>query len=187
MKLGKDDFSPLAWPIAIFLGAIVFALAVPIAAEQFLHNKVMDASGAEKALAEANDRIREAKRDRENQSSYQASYGRLVDRGVIGDFQRLDLVEQLKKIDFDMQYSISPQQKIPASEFFALEVNRAIFRLNLLHEGKLLDFLDALEAQTKGIPLVEGCGIERIGMAGGNEPHLKAVCTVSWVTLESLK
>ncbi|MBY0578770.1 MAG: hypothetical protein K2P57_06965 [Burkholderiales bacterium] len=190
MKLTKEDFPSLAWPLACFLGSVAFAVAAPMAAQKFLQKMVVEESGAEKALSVAGNRIREAKRDRDNLSSYQAAYRGLVKRGMVGDFQRLDLIEQLEKIGsslFDMQYSISPRQKIPVSDSFELNVNRAVFQLSLLHEGRLLDFFDVLEAQTRGLPLIEGCGIERIGTSTGYEAHLKAVCTVSWVTLESLK
>ncbi|HQT26697.1 MAG TPA: hypothetical protein PLK99_08910, partial [Burkholderiales bacterium] len=104
----------------------------------------------------------------------------------------LDLVEHLDEAGssvFNMQYSVSPQEKIPGSGPYSLNVNRATVNLDLLHEGRLLDFLDKLEAETKGLYLVEGCSVERIAgeSAIGFEPHLKAGCTLIWVTLEAVK
>lgn len=190
MKLDRDDLTGFAWPLAIFLCALAFAVSVPIVGQRFLQKMLVEESKAEKALAAANDRVREAQRDRENLSSYQAAYGALLQRGIVGEFKRLDLIEQLEKIGsgfFEMQYSISPQRTLPASGSFALNVNSAVFRLGLLHEGRLLDFFDVLGAQTKGIPLVEGCALERIDAAVGNAAHLQSVCTVSWVTFGAVK
>jgi hypothetical protein len=76
---------------------------------------------------------------------------------------------------------------VRASGQFLLHLDQANFQLSLIHEGKLLDFLDFLQAQKNGIPLFAGCGIERISSHPVLEPNLKAGCTVIWMTLEDEK
>lgn len=192
MIFTREDVPRLARPIAVFFGALVLATGAPVIGQSLLKKMGREDAAAEKALSRANDGIRQAKREQENLNSYRASYGRLVKMGFIGSFRRIDLIEHLEKTEsslFDMQYSISPRQQFPVSDFFALSVDRVVFQLSLLHEGRLLDFIDSLEAGSNGIPLVAGCNVERIREAAGMgyEPHLKAGCTVIWATLEGLK
>ena len=192
MKFTREDLPRLARPIAALAGALVLSTAAPVIGQGLLQKMDREDAAAEKALSRANDRIRQAKREQENLNSYRASYGRLVKLGFVGSFRRIDLIEHLEKTEsalFDMQYSISPRQKFPVSDFFALSADRVVFQLSLLHEGRLLDFIDSLEAGSNGIPLVAGCNIERIreAVGMGYEPHLKAGCTVIWATLEGVK
>lgn len=192
MKFIREDLPRLARPIAVFVGALVLATAAPVIGQGLLKKMDAEDSAAEKSLSLANERVRQARREQENLGSYRASYGNLVKMGFIGSFRRIDLVERLEETEsslFDMQYSISPRQKVPASDFFALSVDRVVFQLSLLHEGRLLDFIGSLETGSNGISLVAGCNTERIREASGMsyEPHLKAGCTVIWATLEGLK
>ena len=192
MIFTREDVPRLARTIAVFFGVLVLATGAPVIGQSLLKKMGREDAAAEKALSLANDGIRQAKREQENLNSYRASYGRLVKMGFIGSFRRIDLIEHLEKTEsslFDMQYSISPRQQFPVSDFFALSVDRVVFQLSLLHEGRLLDFIDSLEAGSNGIPLVAGCNVERIREAAGMgyEPHLKAGCTVIWATLEGLK
>lgn len=192
MILKREDLPELAGPMVIFLCASFVALAVPIMSKHYLQETILEEARAEKALFDANESVRKAKEEAESLAAFEASYGALVKRGGIGDFGRLDFIENLDEAGsrlFDMQYSVSPRKHVPTSGFFSLNVNRVVLSLAVLHEVRLLDFLDTLAAKTKGIPLVEGCSMER--MAGVStvafEPHLKAECTEMWVTLEAVK
>ncbi len=192
MKFTRKDLPRLARPMSAFFGALALATAALVIGQGLLKKMDREEAAAEKALSRANDGIRQAKREQENLGSYREAYGRLAKVGFIGSFRRIDLIEKLEETEssrFDMQYSISPVQQFPMSDFFALSVDRVVFQLSLLHEGRLLDFIDSLEAGSNGIPLVAGCNVERIREAAGMsyEPHLKAGCTVIWATLEGLK
>lgn len=192
MKPVREDFPLLAKPLVFLLMAAFWAVTAPIMGQRFLHRMNEEESSAEKALSRANDMIRQVARELAHLDAYRKSYARLVEEGAFGDFRRIDLVEHMEKSGphlFDLQYSISPRQKMQASDLFALSVNRAVFRLNLLHEGGVLDFLGSLDALKSGIPLVAGCAVERVADAGRltDEPHLRAECTVIWVTMAGLK
>ncbi len=192
MILKREDFPSIAFSLALLLSAVSASFALPFISQRFLQRMVLEEARSEKALLDANEKIREAARERESISIFKAAYGRLVTRGVIGNFERLDLVEHLDEAGssvFSMQYSVSPQEKIPEPGFYSIDVNRATVNLDVLHEGKLLDFLDALEAKSRGLFLVEGCAMERIEgeSAISFAPHLKAGCSLMWVTLEAVK
>lgn len=184
----RDDFRRIASAFAVFVGAVAVAGALLIAGQRFLQKAILEESGAERVLDDARERVSRAKREQENLGKYQAAYRDLVKNRIVGEFNRLDLIEYLDEIGsahFDMQYSISPQQEIRAPEFFTLQTDRVALHLSLLHEGRLLEFFDELKA--KGLPVVEGCSIERMTEADNlnYEPHLRVSCTVTWVTLKA--
>ncbi len=188
MKLGKSDFPLLGKPLLLLVFAILFALTLSILGRSYLGKMEGKAYSAEKSLLLAEDKIRQARR--ESSAVPQAAYARMEESGAFREFKRIDLVEQLEKAEpmlFDLQYSLFPRQKVRTSGHFMLNLNRVNFQLSLLHEGKLLDFLDFLEAQKNGVPLFAGCGIERLSTRPALEPNLKAECTVIWMTLEDEK
>ncbi len=192
MILKKGDLPGLVRPLVVFFGAAALAFFLPFMSQRFLQKSVLEENRAEKAYFESSERISEARRERQSLAKYRAAYEDLLRRGAFGDFERIDLVEQLDQAGsflFDLTYSVSPQQKIKGSDAYSLNVNRVLLNLELLHEGRLLDFFDMIEARTKGIPLVEGCDVERITGTPSIafEPHLKAECIVTWVTLEAEK
>jgi hypothetical protein len=59
-------------------------------------------------------------------------------------------------------------------------------RLDLLHEGDLLRFFQALHAQKVGRFTVNSCSLSRLPVASAvpvNQPTLKAECEVAWITI----
>lgn len=187
MKLKKSDLPLLGKSLAFLVFAMLLSLTSSILARQFLRKMEDKAHASEKSLVMMEDRIRQARQG--GMGASRAAYTKLSERGAFREFKRIDLVEHLERIGpmlRDLQYSIFPRQTISTSGL-AMNLNRAHFQMSLLHEGKLLDFLDALESQKNGIPLIAGCGIERISDHPAFESNLKAECTVIWMTLEEEK
>ena len=187
MKIGKKDLPRLFMPAALVVLSLVFAFFLPAAANRFRERMAREKTGSEEALATARDKVAEGIRDRQNLGIYQAAYRNLEHQGVIGNFSRMELVENLGKSGMDMQYSILPQFSVPVAEFFRMKVDRVEIRGQVLHEEKLIDLLTQIGSATHGLPLVEGCSLSRIEGASGGEPRLQASCAVSWITLEPLK
>ena len=192
MILRKTDWPRLLWPFFVLILAAVLSFALPFMSHRVLDRMILEESAAQKALFDADERITEAKRARQSMATYMAAYQDLQRRGVFEEFKRIDLLEEISDAGnalFSMTYSISPQQKIKSSYPFVLDANRVQLDLGLLHEGRLIDFFDSIRTRTKGIPLAEGCDLERIEGGGelAYEPHLEAKCTVVWITLEDLK
>jgi len=56
---------------------------------------------------------------------------------------------------------------------------------SLLHEGQLLNFLDTLSKEAKGMYLLESCTLTRNDFVRQLRfiPNLQAKCTLGWITL----
>jgi hypothetical protein len=55
-----------------------------------------------------------------------------------------------------------------------------------LHEGDLLDFIDALSQSRQGFYPVDRCVIRRLETKGEDavQPRVEAECTLEWITLK---
>lgn len=188
MKLSASDLHRVGKQLIFLVFAILFALTLSMLGRDYLKKMEEKEHAAKKSLYLVQDKVRQARQ--ENSQVPQAAYASIVARGAFREFKRIDLVEHLESAEpmlFDLQYSLLPRRKVSASGHLLLHLNRAHFQLSLLHEGRLLDFLDFLKTQKSGIPLFSGCGIERRSIRPALGPNLKAECTVIWVTLEDEK
>ncbi len=121
-------------------------------------------------------------------------YAELVDRGFVGPEARLEWIEALRlaaraATAFAVDYQIDRQ--VEATDLTAgqnrFEVHRSDMRvrLPLLHEGRLLAVLDALENSKSGLAELRGCTLtpsyKDRPVAGA--ANVQAECTLSWYTL----
>jgi len=203
MKLSPPD-----WP-HIKLGAITFLLtlllggAIVVGSEDFLLQAHANQHAAQQQLNAARSNLSGAREDRENMQTYMAEYSALLNRNITHSNQRLDWIEGLEKIRQqyhvpDFKYAISPQQDFtPISPLesgnFLLKLSKMTLDFDLLHEGQLINFFNALHSQVKGRFILEQCTLERTGTAtvnslsanAGSTTQLKASCTGGWLALQN--
>ena len=114
-------------------------------------------------------------------------YRKLLDRGVIGDEQRLDWVDRIGEIKtarklFDVRYSIEAQRPVDYPglagggdvEFMASPMK---LDMSLLHEEDLFRFLDDLRRALSAHVVVKSCSLQRSERAAsdrGLAPRLQA-------------
>lgn len=194
MNFSSSDFVHIRASLITFLAV----LAIGGSAVYFTQNMADSAHGAKQAaqrkLAEARNKYNTALADRDNLSTYAAEYDSWVRRKVIGDELRLDLIENLEamrkqNLVLDFKYSIAPQQPYkpePAlgSSNFELRQSSMKLQLDLLHEGQLIHFLDALNKRMKGWFMLDHCALTRANVTG-SPMQLKAECTGIWLTLKN--
>ena len=186
MKLARADLPGLARPALILAASVAVAAFLPALGDHFREDMAGEQASADGALAAARARISERRADEENMGRYQFAYRQLLERGIVGRFSRIDLVERLDHAGGDLRYSISPELHAAPFDFFGVSVTGVLLQFEALHEIALADVLYSVESGTMGLPLVEGCSIDRLAGASGPDPRLKAVCRVSWITLEPL-
>ncbi|MCX7891179.1 MAG: hypothetical protein N2544_02260 [Burkholderiales bacterium] len=196
MKLEQGTGKQLLGPIAIALGLAAAGAAALYFSQQWLART----AAAEKALRAERVAMQEkfaraTEEEREIREKL-AAYNQLVERGIVGEEQRLDWVDAIAQIKterklFEVKYSIEPQRALdlpgvkgtPDVEFRA---SRMRLELPLLHEGDLFVFLGDLSRALRSHVLVRSCSIQRIDRAAvdrGLSPRLRADCSLDLVTI----
>ena len=129
---------------------------------------------------------------------YVEPYLQLEHAGIVGDEKRISWIDALRtansEVDlYGVEYQLEPQQTYAFRKEVAAEslpVNQSVMklRLELLHEGDLMRFFQALAAQNVGRFAVNECKLQRLAVSLAvpvNQPTLKAECEVAWITIAS--
>lgn len=200
MKLPPGAGQRLVVPGIVAAALVAGGLAAVILTQRL----VLGATGEQKAaaaerasaqgkLARATDEEREI-RDR------LVDYRKLVDRGVIGEEQRLDWVDRIAEIKarrklFDVRYSIDAQRAVDYPGLAGggdveLLASPMSLEMALLHEEDLFWFLDDLRGALSAHVVVRSCAIqrnERVATEPGLAPRLLATCSIDLVTIRDRK
>jgi hypothetical protein len=91
----------------------------------------------------------------------------------------------------DFRYNITPQriytpQPAIDSGNFNIHYSEMKLQFELLHEGQLLSFFDALRSRIKGHYQLEGCKLQRDDIAedAAKPTKISAECSGGWITLK---
>ncbi|MCF8197349.1 MAG: hypothetical protein K9J42_01185 [Sulfuritalea sp.] len=202
MKLDAKDFKRLQWSIAFLVlmalvggGSLWSALMLQKNGEKNIKQATAARLEVQGKLARARDEEQEL---RDKIGRYQA----LKDRGFIGEEKRLDWVEIIARIKAarrlsKLEYEFAPQRLADSGILpggasaggYEIVSSQMKLRLNLLHEGELLDFLTELRNAVQAMVQVRSCVIDPITdrAVRGNNAQLKADCTLEWITLREGK
>ena len=176
--------------LTLVLGAIIAYVSngVLIEAQQ---SKII----ADREWSEAHRKLERTKNEQEDLQGYYRQYQNLVEQNVIGQERRLDWIETIEKIRnrlniFSVKYKLEPQETlnletVTTSNSFDLHRSNMTLDFSLLHEGQLLNFLDILSKEAKGMYLLESCTLTRNDFVRQLRfiPNLQAKCTLGWITL----
>jgi hypothetical protein len=176
--------------LTLVLGAIIAYVSngVLIEAQQ---SKIT----ADREWSEAHRKLERTKSEKEDLQGYYHQYQNLVEQNVIGQERRLDWIEAIEKIRnklniFSVKYKLEPQETlnfetVTTSNSFDLHRSNMTLDFSLLHEGQLLNFLDTLSKEAKGMYLLESCTLTRNDFVRQLRfiPNLQAKCTLGWITL----
>ncbi len=176
--------------LTLVLGAIIAYVSngVLIEAQQ---SKIT----ADREWSEAHRKLERTKNEQEDLQGYYRQYQNLVEQNVIGRERRLDWIETIEKIRnklniFSVKYKLEPQETlnletVTTSNSFDLHRSNMTLDFSLLHEGQLLNFLDTLSKEAKGMYLLESCTLTRNDFVRQLRfiPNLQAECTLGWITL----
>lgn len=195
MTFSPSDLPHVRWSLLTFM--LVLALG---ASAVYLSQNIADTAhrakrNAQQQLTEARNKLNAARDDRDNLSTYAAEYEAWVKHKVIGDEQRLDLIEDLEALRkrnrvLDFKYAIAPQAPyvpVPALDNGAFELKQSAMtlQLDLLHEAQLINYFDSLRTDIKGLFMLNQCALERTVASGVLSAQLKASCSGSWLTIKN--
>jgi len=208
MKFSSSDFQLMRWNIAAIFASVILSGLVLYGSQQYAEHAQNDFRAAQKQMNETRNLLTAAHQDQENMAVYAKDYSVLEDRKIIGDDHRLDWMEGLDKLRqqnlaIDFRYSIVPQkiyapQPAIDSGNFDIHYSEMKLQFDLLHEGQLLSFFNALNNQIKGQYQLEGCAMQRTSaaivgdadrdnddVALSSTTHIKAECSGGWITLKN--
>jgi hypothetical protein len=196
----KSDLPYIKWGLGTLLLALAVSGTVITLSQHFLDDAQQSHRTAQNKLTSAQNNLRTATDDRQNMASYAHEYSILMKRNVIGDEQRLDWIDGLERLRrrnlvMHFTYSIAPQDPyqppVPLDTGnFELKRSEMSLTFELLHEGQLIKFFDALNASINGWFMLDGCSITRADNTAnsglpGTVPQLRAECTGGWLTLKN--
>ncbi len=199
MKFSNSDLHLLRWSLVAICVSLLLSSVMVYSSNKYAASAKKNLLAAQNKMNDARDALSMARQDLENLSDYSQEYFTLENDKIIGDDHRLDWIDELEKLRnqnlvIDFSYTIAPQriyspQPAIASGNFDIHYSETKLKFDLLHEGQLKKFFDALRSQTNGWYQLEGCTMKRTNMnedssiaAGTN---INAECSGGWITLKN--
>lgn len=182
-------------PSWIVLAVAILAGAGIVAGSHFyLEKEKRDSVASAKRVQEARSRLDAARRERDSLHESADVFRTLVERGLLQNERRLDLVELVNQLRarhqlFALDYEIAPQRSLELAGgrvFSSVDVlaSRVKLRARALHEGDVFAFVSALSQTPQGFYPVERCLLRRTEVPPDSLlPHVEAECTLEWITL----
>jgi hypothetical protein len=196
MNFSLKDVGALGRPLMV-VAVIVAASAGGIYYTKGLVKQARTSlTAAQGQLDEARKRVQQSGEERDMITRYVGPYTALVERGIVGEEQRLNWVDALRAANsqtklYGVEYEVGTQQPYA----FATEVQAAgipvqqslmKLRFGVLYETDLLAFFRSLQTQNVGVFSVNQCVLQRMTRdptPPANAPTLRAECEVSWITI----
>lgn len=181
--------------VMVILTLILGAIAVYVS-DDMLNEAQQSKTTADQEWSDAVRKLERTKNEQEDLQGYYHQYQNLVEQNIIGEEKRLDWIESIEEIRnrlniFSVKYKLDPQETLdmvgtdlPGSSFDLRRSNMTL-GLSLLHEGQLLNFIEALSEEAKGMYLLDSCVLTRNDLVRKLKftPNLEAECTLGWITL----
>lgn len=203
MNISLRDIARLRWPLILAATAIIAGTAMILTSRhladdaEIVHRQLAGKQG------DLRTRIGRAREEETELRDRIERFNRLRTRGIIGQEERLDWVEQIARIKaqrrlLDLQYELSPQHAVdntllpggPLAGEHEFMSSTMRLQMTLLHEDDLLGLLDDLRRAVHAQLVVRECAIDRSAPppgAPGLAGQLRAACTIEWITLREKK
>ena len=198
MNFTAYDFTRLRWTLGFLLVAVAVAFLMTTATQKLVQQAKTTQRQLQAEQRDVRGRLARAPEEEQELRSKITLYQDLEARGVIGQEERLNWVEQIARIKaarrlLDFQYEIAPQKGLADTilpggavagdyEFVASTMK---LQMPLLHEDDLLGLISDLRRSVSAQLVVRDCAIDRTapGSERTTSAQLRADCTIDWVTL----
>lgn len=187
------EFALVRLAVVMAAGALSIGVVTVFVSSWYVNQAEEQRGQAQQTRDAARQRYAQVETEKREIRAFQPQFVMLRSRGLIGDENRLDWVEQIRQIQErrklpPLSYEIEPQQAVkldaplPLGDY-ALRGSRMNLRMELLHEGDLFNFLDDL--RQRSYYAVQECTLKRIGSVQNlpNTPTMGAECKLNWLTL----
>jgi hypothetical protein len=196
MMFHKQDLRQLRWPLVAASVLMIAGAATLWYAERYLDLARQQQAAALKQRVAAQERVAKASEEEREIRSHLVFYQRMVDAGIVGARNRLDLIEKITAIKsqlkvFDIKYNIEPQKPVDypgITQTGAMEfvTNRIQLDMMLLHEEDLFNFLRDLRQEGQSLVSVRNCRLSRLdrgGTSGSLVPGVQVQCSIDLINL----
>ena len=195
MKLTKDDWNRLRYPLAMLGAAIISMVLVFVFSDHRKNTANLALSAQNNQLQQAKQRFEASGLEKETIVKYLPIYQRLIDQGVIGQERRIEWVDGLRRIHqrqklFNINYMIGVQESYKPSfisETGVFQLYRSTMKLDLsmLHEGDLITLLNGLDELQTTPYIVRQCELRRLTVTTTRalQPNMSAQCEIDWLTI----
>jgi hypothetical protein len=204
--MSKDGFRALRFAGAVAIAAVGVALFLIGGSYWYWQAETRNEVLSARSIQEARQRVEKTRQERDDLRDSAQNYQALTARGVFIAEQRLELIETMNALKdrhqmVDIQYEVQPQRPLrilSGTAFPAVDVlgSRIKLKLNALHDGDLVAFLDEFPRLNRGLFPMDRCTIRRaneesraVGDAAATREapiagsRLIAECTLEWITL----
>ena len=196
MKLSTKDIPHIRGLLIISILSLILGVIAVYVSDEILNEAQRSKITADQEWSDAVRKLERTKNEQEDLQGYYHQYQNLVEQNIIGEEKRLDWIESIEKIRsrlniFSVKYKLDPQETLdmvgtdlPGSSF-DLQRSSMTLGLSLLHEGQLINFIDALNKEAKGMYMLDSCILTRNDLIKRLKftPNLEAECTLGWITL----
>lgn len=196
MKFSNKDIPHIRGLLVMAILTLILGAIAVYVSDDMLNEAQQSKTTADQEWSDAVRKLERTKNEQEDLQGYYHQYQNLVEQNIIGEEKRLDWIESIEKIRnrlniFSVRYKLDPQETLdmvgtdlPGSSFDLRRSNMTL-GLSLLHEGQLLNFIEALSEEAKGMYLLDSCVLTRNDLVRKLKftPNLEAECTLGWITL----
>lgn len=196
MKFSTKDIPHIRGLLVTAILTLILGTIAVYVSDEMLNEAQQSKITADQEWSDAARKLERTKNEQEDLQGYYHQYQNLVEQNIIGEEKRLDWIESIERIRnrlniFSVKYKLDPQETLdvmgtdlPGSNFDLRRSNMTL-GLSLLHEGQLLNFIDALSEEAKGMYLLDSCVLTRNDLMRKLKftPNLEAECTLGWITL----
>jgi hypothetical protein len=192
MTFSQADLPYIKWSLLTFILTLTIGVSLVFMSQKYAKDAQKARLKAQQQVTEVRSKVNAARDDQANMATYTKEYSAIQHREIIGDEQRLNLIEGLEALRkrnrvLDFKYAIAPQQAYKPtmaldSGNFDLKFSPMKLQIELLHEGQLINLFDSLRRDINGWFILDQCTLER---NTGTYAQLKADCAGGWLTMKN--
>ena len=190
----RAGLKELRAPMITFASILVASIAIVSGSNYYLEYEKRDDKTSEGRMRAAQAKLDAIRKEREDMRTSSETFRELLARGMLNEEKRLDLIEMVDRLKSEhrvvsLDYEVSPQRalQLPGGRAFnAIEVSasRVKFKVQTLHDGDLLGFLDGLIKQQQSFFNLDRCTVQRLDSGATKlSPGVEAECTMEWITV----
>lgn len=188
----------MARALSMFIIMLVLSIIIVSASYVYMNGMNQDEQSAKRAMRIWQSKINNSVENNQLIDSFETSFVRLVNQGVVGSENRLSWFETIQETARkrgmpSVKYSISTQQPLTEknikAEFRGIDVYKSAMTLdiNMAHEGDLFALLNDLQG-AKGLFAVDSCNIVKTNNTSVDiNNSMKAFCDLGWYTFRGTK
>ena len=194
MKLGDIKWHIVRTPLLVLLASFAASFAWIYFSAQWSDRTYQELMRERATLEAVRQKSTQADQEKQLIQRYRDAYEDLQKSGAVGPEQRVNWLDALRRASqaartLGVDYQLSQQTASPIkldTGVYKLQQSTMKLRIKLLHEGDLLSFLQALDAQRPGLYLIQSCNLTRTANTTFSvryESKLAAECEFLWLSL----